>query len=502
MASFSPVRSGRRWLYLTHRWVGVVTCLLTLIWFGSGLVMMYVPYPALQNAERLAGLGPLDWERVLVTPDAAIKAAGLAEFPRELRLESLAGEPVYRITDADGERLTLSAADATRRGSTDAAKAVIVAREFSRSPTARLDATVERDQWTVAQRYNADRPLHRIDVGDGNGTRLYVSSRSGAVVADTTRTERAWNWVGSVPHWIYFTAIRRDGDVWRQVVMWASGPALLGTIAGIWVGLLRLRLKPKYNSGAVTPYRGWMKWHHVTGLIGGLLVVTWLFSGWLSVNPFGWFDRSPTSPEALARYAGVDEPRHLTELPLDALAAHGDAREARFTWVDGTPLIVLSDASGEPTVLDGAGRSFRFPSTRLIAAAARLEPEAKVASAEQLTKADSYWYSHHTDRPLPVLRIMFADEARTWYHIHPQTGQILGRVDAGGRLYRWLFNGLHSLDFGPLIRNRPAWDVVVWSLSAIGAIVAVTGVVIAWRRLAHKFRLRPRLAPRKRPRLS
>ena len=98
--------------------------------------------------------------------------------------------------------------------------------------------------------------------------------------------------------------------------MWASGPALLGTIAGIWVGLLRLRLKPKYNSGAVTPYRGWMKWHHVTGLIGGLFVVTWLFSGWLSVNPFGWFDRSQTTPEALARYEGVSEPRHLTQLPL------------------------------------------------------------------------------------------------------------------------------------------------------------------------------------------
>ena len=168
-----------------------------------------------------------------------------------------------------------------------------------------------------------------------------------------------------------------------------------------------------------------------------------------------------------------------------------DAREARFTWVDGAPFIVLSDAAGVLSVLDRNGRPFRFSDARLVAAAARLQPESRVAAGTRLTSEDSYWYAHHGERPLPVLRVRFADEARTWYHIHPQTGQILGRVDAEGRMYRWLFNGLHSLDFGPLIRNRPVWDVVVWSLSAIGLMVSITGVVIAWRRLAHKFRRRP-----------
>ena len=176
---------------------------------------------------------------------------------------------------------------------------------------------------------------------------------------------------------------------------------------------------------------------------------------------------------------------------MGALAARADVREARFTWVDGVPITILSDAAGVLSVLDGDGRPFRFTDARLIAAAAKLQPESRVAAATRLTSEDSYWYAHHGGRPLPILRVQFADEARTWYHIHPQTGQILGRVDASGRVYRWLFNGLHSLDFGPLIRNRPAWDLVVWSLSAIGLVVSVTGVVIAWRRLAHKFRHRP-----------
>jgi hypothetical protein len=30
----------RRWLYLGHRWLGIVTCLLFATWFVSGVVMM------------------------------------------------------------------------------------------------------------------------------------------------------------------------------------------------------------------------------------------------------------------------------------------------------------------------------------------------------------------------------------------------------------------------------------------------------------------------------
>ena len=41
----------KRWLYLTHRWIGIVTCLLFAMWFVSGLVMLYVPFPELKPAE-------------------------------------------------------------------------------------------------------------------------------------------------------------------------------------------------------------------------------------------------------------------------------------------------------------------------------------------------------------------------------------------------------------------------------------------------------------------
>ena len=39
-----------RTLILTHRYVGVATCLLFVMWFASGVVMMYVGFPQLTAA--------------------------------------------------------------------------------------------------------------------------------------------------------------------------------------------------------------------------------------------------------------------------------------------------------------------------------------------------------------------------------------------------------------------------------------------------------------------
>ena len=37
----------KRYLYLLHRWLGIAMCLLFALWFGSGIVLMYVHYPTL-----------------------------------------------------------------------------------------------------------------------------------------------------------------------------------------------------------------------------------------------------------------------------------------------------------------------------------------------------------------------------------------------------------------------------------------------------------------------
>jgi hypothetical protein len=65
-------------------------------------------------------------------------------------------------------------------------------------------------------------------------------------------------------------------------------------------------------------------------------------------------------------------------------------------------------------------------------------------------------------------------------------GVIVGHADRSSKWNRWLFNGLHQLDFAAAVRARPVWDVLVIALCAIGGVSALTGVVLGWRRLKRR----------------
>jgi len=478
------IRKGRRWLYVIHRWVGIATCLLFAMWFVSGVVMMYVAFPQLTDRERLAALPQIAWNQVRVAPDRAMAIAGVAHYPRDLRLVMLDDKPIYRLSDWDGTRKTISAVDGHLIDGITPEQSLAIASHHPSARHPQLISTITRNQWSVTAHYDSLRPLFLVSLGDEDGTELYVSARTGELALDTTRRERIWNWLGSIPHWIYPTVLRQDGAAWRQVVLWVSGVCLVVAVSGFWIGILRLRFRQRYGRGAVTPYRGWMAWHHIAGLIGGIFVLTWMFSGWLSLNPGEYFAaRNPTRDMAV-RYAGHDMPQIAATRP--SMPAPG-AVEARFVWLGGRPLMVLTDRDGREITADPAsGVATTLSDDEIFAAAGHLLPNAAITTHLRLSQFDAYWYPHHSERLLPVLRVAFDDAAESWYYIDPRTGDVLGRTDHSRRTYRWLFNALHSLDFPLLLRHRPAWDIVAILLSLIGMIVSTSGIVIGWRRLRRR----------------
>lgn len=482
MARPALIKTGKRWLYWGHRWLGILACLFFLLWFVSGIVMMYVPYPSLTGQERLAGLAPVDWGRVVIGPTEAMRIAGQGSFPSEMRLDMAVGEPVWRIR-GEKDRVAVSAVDGHLVTAPDAASATAVARRFGGGiPVAGIERIWD-DQWTVAQGFRSARPLWKVSLADDAGTQLYVASTTGEVVQNTTAWERGWNWVGAVPHWLYLSVIRRDGTIWRQVVLWTSGPAIVVGITGLWIGILRVRLKRRYRSRSVSPYQGWMKWHHVTGLIGGLFAITWMASGWLSVNPFDWFARNgpPGGLALYAAHAGADFP----SVDTDSLAVNAaDVREVRLSWVGGRPVVTLLGAEAmAPRVMAPDGDPLAFTRADLLANARRLLRGTAIRRTEWLTEPDLYWYAHHHDRPLPVLRVVFADADETWATLDPRTGALLAQQTASGRSYRWLFNALHDFDLPFLLTHRALRDPLMWLLSGFGIVLSLSGIVIGWRHL-------------------
>src|SRR6516225_5748801 len=213
-----------------HRWWGVAFCLLFAMWFASGIVMHFVPFPARSEVGRVGG-SAVGGEREIHSEQGALRIA--AAHARSLGL--------------DPSRTTVT--------------------------------LIDDDQWTVAGNFDSDRPLYRIAVNDAAGTEIYVSSAKGDVVLFTTRSMRLANYFGSIAHWIYPTVLRRHGNAWSALMWWLSLVATIGASIGVIIGIVRL--------GTATAYRGLQRAHHIFGLIFAPFILCWIFSGFLSVDD-GW----------------------------------------------------------------------------------------------------------------------------------------------------------------------------------------------------------------------
>ena len=157
--------------------------------------------------------------------------------------------------------------------------------------TVRYDGyLLDSDQWTLYNEHRAAMPLHRISVGDPAGTNYYVSERTGEPTMKTDRRGRFWGYISAVLHWTYFTSLRRNGPLWQQLVAWGSIVGAGMCVLGMVVGFVRLGVTRRYRLRAGpshSPYASWMKWHHYTGLIFGVVTITWAFSGAMSLGrPF------------------------------------------------------------------------------------------------------------------------------------------------------------------------------------------------------------------------
>src|SRR5262245_8726873 len=254
------------------------------MWFATGIVMHFVPFPELTEAERIAGLGPIDPAGLLHGPEAAVAVSRLRDVTR-VRLMARPDGLVYLVQSAWGVKAVRGAdlLPAEVR-SESLALAIAVDHAGRRGMEVKYAASIElasHDQWTVPNGLDSHRPLYRIALNDDRGTEVYVSSTTGEVVRDTTRRERAWNFAGSVTHWIYPTVLRRDWRAWDVTVWVLSLIALVAAISGALLGTLRIRVERGF---ALTPYRGWHACHHWLGLTCMIFVLTWIFSGWLSMD--------------------------------------------------------------------------------------------------------------------------------------------------------------------------------------------------------------------------
>ncbi len=488
----------KRWLYLTHRWLGIGMCLLVVMWFASGVVMMYVGFPSLTVAERLAGLPGLQASTIRVTPENLTRSINADDSIKSLRLSSILGRPAYLLETVSGlQKIQFADSGEYLRSISEsqALKAAQVYQQFldiDSTQTATVLDRVDMDQWTVSGSLHKHRPLYKVALHDPASTRLYISSVTGEVVRDTNRNERFWNWLGANLHWIYPMQLRRHVSVWHWVIVVLSLIGLVSIFTGTIAGFMRLRLRKRYRGKDVTPYRGMMKWHHLLGLGCMFFLTTFMFSGLMSMNPWSLFTPNQSYADLQQRIRGTKEPvdqqKQLLRLQ-DHLQQFPGVKEIHWQWLGGkTYHVAMSAAYDYQTILHNNwhGKEELLGRVRrsVINTMESYHAETRLVEEQKLDRYDLYYYSHHERRkPLPVLRLRFDNTDQSWLYIDVKSGEIIAHQTRLHRIQRWLYNGLHSLDFTFLIYHRPLWDVIVVVLSILGLSFSIISIVIGWRRL-------------------
>jgi hypothetical protein len=510
----------RKLLAYTHRWLGIAGCVLFVAWFASGIVMMYARMPGLAAEERLARAEPLDLSAVRLSPaDAATKAGVRAE---RVQVGMLRGRPIYRF-GAREQTIVFADTGESFDGMVGEAEARQAARRYAPGYGGEIRLAgylTDPDQWTLSSR--GELPMYRFVLDDEAGTHLYVSEVTGDVALRTSRAERIWGYLGPVFHWVYFTPLRRNGPLWSQFIIWSSLIGCVMCITGIIWGLWRFSPGSRFRLKrvpSISPYAGWMKWHHISGLIFGIVTLTWTYSGLLSMGPFDWF-RSP-APTQAERNASTGGPLKVELLTIDSIRAAVDAIEPAFQPKElesmqfrGEPywLAYRAPSVDQAAQWMNVGLLPRAPLPRLehryvstvhpergaittfgrdamteIAHAAM--PGVAIQDSVWLDEYDSYYYDSRGSRTLPVLRVRYADTNQTWLYLDPERGGIVQRSGRVSRLRRWLYQGFHSLDFPFLYFKRPLWDIVVILLSIGGTVLSFTTILPAIRRLRRHGRV-------------
>jgi uncharacterized iron-regulated membrane protein len=467
-----------RTLVILHRYLGIAVGLLMLTWFLSGIVMMYVGFPHPGGAERLRALPLLDWQACCRIADGTVSDG---QPIARAEIEMLRGIPVLRLPRPPVPDQLIDLVSGAQQAQLEFAEAQEVAvatmqrGDGTASPVAAAEE-VEEDQWTL-NRLHQEQPLFRFTFGDADGTVLYVSGNSGRVVLRTTAAQRFWNWLGAIPHWLYFKELRTDGLLWTRTVIWTSILGSFLTLVGLYLGIAQWR---RGKDGRLSPYRGLFYWHHLSGLVFGIVALAFVASGLVSMNPWGFLDSRGGGERA--RLEGTAPRWTAVRTSLDALRAHAvDAVSLSLSRYGGDIYWLATAADGTVTRLDTAGNVAPLGERDLAAAAARLAGANGIAAQGLMDEADTYYVGQ--GGRLPVYRVIANDAESTRYYLDPLSGALLGRVDANRRWQRWLFGAVHRLDFAAWVRVRPAWDIILIALMLGGFAVSATGVYLAVRRV-------------------
>lgn len=473
----------------THRILGTLLSILFCMWFLSGLVMIYHTFPRVKQADRWSRMDYLEADSLPAWEEVQKRLPANEEI-RHISLCQSLGQQVFQIrTDNGSHELTT---DFSERTHIDASSIRQVAASWNSSPVERIDTLYTLEQWIPFGALRQHFPIYKYYFADKDRHQLYISSKTAEVLQYTSREERCWAWLGAIPHWIYFTTLRQDIDRWITVVVTLSGIGCIFCLTGLYLGIRDFRRAR--HQRRLSPYKKfWYKWHHLAGAVFGLFVLTFCFSGMMSlanVEDFGIRSRLDFNPSQQLKQM------HPENYPLDyrkIIQCHPhQLRQLEWTHFGLIPLYHAQTDSG-PITWDARCTDSLKP--------LNLTPEdirdvlqsihGKEANLkiEWLNEQDTYYVSRKRKLALPVWKVQIDDADASCYYIHPYSGEFR-YVNRPARWQHWAYPALHSLQIPELTTHPRLWYLIMWILMLGGTFVSLSGFWLAIQYLRRKIKSR------------
>lgn len=500
MQSVAPEKLKRKfasrltgWLFRYHRWFGMVSCLVVIMWGASGVMhpIMSRLNPTPVNMQPPQAMPVLNGA---LTPAEVLLRAGISEVSG-LRVMAWNDTTYYQVSHS-GQALRryfeVNSGDELADG--DAKYAEFLARYFIGDAQSKLRSV------SLVTQFNDDYldinrllPVYRVDFERDDGLHVYVETnppRVSALVDDRKAL------LGSLFRFMHNWDFLDDVDSLRMALI--SGflaVALLSALSGIWMyGFMWCRHTLQMHH---LPLR---RWHRTVGILVSLSSLLFVASaewhllgserrtalpvleGRMSVPQLalpdslrhgGWGGINLVQVEGQVAYQLLPNQQKTANPTTSGEHEHSvkpqDEKSAPKTvYVDGRRGADLKDASRSHAIWL-AGQFSGLPAD-------------KVMKASLVTKFEGEY--GFLNKRLPVWRVDYATPDHLTYYVETSTGALAATVRDAARAEGWSFSYLHKyhwMDFA----GKDLRDFVMGLFGLGNLLVAVLGLWMFIRRYSN-----------------
>lgn len=478
----------RRLFYSLHRLCGFIICLLLSMWFITGLVIIYYPFPNITNEQKYAKLEAIHLKDQPINMIDSISRITANEKIKKITLEQFQGQATYNIkTDKKLYQLSLDSIRSAK--CVDINSIQNIAGKWSQGSIARIDTLEERDIWIMYDRYQKELPIYKVHFDDKEKHQLYISSKTGEVQQFTSFSQRVWAYIGAIPHKLYIPALRKNTRLWTETVTVLSLTGFFAGITGLFVGIdayiRAYRKKKKIKS----PYKKKIyRWHHVLGVIFSFFIITWSISGALSLRKVPqWMAKTHNPIPMGIKGKAISLDKYILD-HKNILDQYNDVKRIEWSYFQGKA--VYNAVIGNKQISFDASSS-ELQELNLTEADIKKVIHHNHGEVdfvmETIVDYENYYMPWTRSLALPAYKVTVADADNSIYYINPKNGDYR-YVNDNRKMRKWMFSGLHYFHIKWLVDRPILWTLLIWTL-ALGCIgISLTGVWLGCRYYKRKFR--------------